>query len=223
MLLMAILMGAVMVGDRLVLGMGAWSWVMLLAYLASLGVLSKAQDLRSWIPAPRQRPPERAAADTQAEPPTHLYARTVAVGVVILLAGFVLAQSADATAEQTGLGESFFGAVFLGLSTSLPELSTVLAAVKLRRYEMAMADVFGTNLFNVTIVVLVDALHSGGPVLSEVSRSAGFGAMLGLLLTGMMTVGVIERRDRTVLRMGYDSFAVMVTYAIGVVVLYRLG
>ena len=52
----------------------------------------------------------------------------------------------------------------LATATSLPEVSMVLAAVRLKRYEMAISDVLSTNLFNVMIIVLVDANHSGEPV-----------------------------------------------------------
>ena len=98
----------------------------------------------------------------------------------------------------------------------------MLAAVRLRRYEMAMADVFGTNLFNVTIIVLVDALHPGGPVLVEAGRFASFGALLAIVLTAVFLVGMIERRDRTVFRMGIDSLIAIACYAGGLAVLYQL-
>jgi cation:H+ antiporter len=143
-------------------------------------------------------------------------------GSTILIAGFLLANSGVALAEQTGLGTSFFGAALLGLSTSLPEISTVLAAVRLQRYDMAMADVFGTNMFNVMIIVLVDALHPGDPVLVEAGRFASFGALLAIVLTAVYLVGMIERRDRTVLRIGIDSLIAIVSYLGGLVVLYQL-
>jgi cation:H+ antiporter len=112
--------------------------------------------------------------------------------------------------------------VLLAGSTSLPEVSTVLAAVRLRRYKMAVSDVFGTNLFNVTIIFAVDVLYAGGPVLAETSRFAGFGALLAIVLTALYLAGMIERRDRTFLRMGYDSIGVLLAYGAGVVVLYQL-
>jgi cation:H+ antiporter len=112
--------------------------------------------------------------------------------------------------------------VALGFATSLPELSTVLESVRLRRYTMAISDVFGTNLFNVTILVLVDALHRGGPVLVEAGPFAATAALLALVLTAIYLVGMLERRDRTLLRMGYDSIAVVLTYAAGLVLLYAL-
>lgn len=49
-----------------------------------------------------------------------------------------------------------------------------------------------------------------------------FAATLGMVVTCIYLIGLLERRDRTFLRMGYDSAAVLVTYAVGVVGLYFL-
>ncbi|HEX6364423.1 MAG TPA: hypothetical protein VFZ93_15810, partial [Albitalea sp.] len=180
-----------------------------------------SQGLASWRPARRGAAPP-PGDDAVRTPLRRLVLGTGVAGAAILVAGFLLATAGEALAAQTGLGTSFFGAVLLGFSTSLPELSTVLAAVRLGRYEMALADVLGTNLFNVTIIVLVDALHPGDPVLMEAGPFAAFGALLALVLTAIFLVGMIERRDRTVLRMGFDSLAAIACYAAGLVVLYQL-
>jgi cation:H+ antiporter len=84
------------------------------------------------------------------------------------------------------------------------------------------AHVFGTNLFNVAIIFVVDALYDGPPVLAEVGAFAGFGALLAIVLTALYLAGMIERRDRTVLRMGFDSLAAFGIYAGGLAVLYQL-
>lgn len=219
--LMAMAIGATVAGDRLVFGLGVWSWLMLAVYPAAIWLLAKSRAPEGWAVSGRH-----AAADDDGEPSEHslrrLIVHTVAAGAAILAAGFLLARTGEAIAEQTGLGTSFFGAVVLGLSTSLPEVSTVIAAVRLKRYEMAISDVFGTNLFNVTIIVLVDALHPGGPVLVEAGPFAAFAALLALVLTAIYLVGLIERRDRTVLHMGWDSLAVVLVYGVGVSVLYTL-
>lgn len=224
MVLLAMVIGATITGDRLVWGMGVWSWLLLMAFMGAIWVVSKSQGLESWIPAERPGS-ESALGDNTADDSVSmrpLLMRTAGVGLLILGAGFLLARSGETLAGQTGLGTGFFGAVLLGFSTSLPEISTVLAAVRLRRYEMAMADVLGTNLFNVTIIVLVDALHPGGPVLVEAGRFASFGALLAIVMTGLYLVGMIERRNRTLLRMGFDSLAALCCYAAGVAVLYQL-
>jgi cation:H+ antiporter len=223
--LLALVVGATLAGDVLVGGMGAWSWAILVAYLAALWIVSKSQGLHTWhpdrpaVPAP---PPEHQQGQPQERSLRRLVAGAAVAGAVILVAGFLLAKTGEALAGQTGLGKSFFGAVLLAASTSLPEISTVLAAVRLRRYEMALSDVLGTNLFNVIILVLVDALHDGEPVLVMAGPFAAFGALLALVLTAIFLVGMLERRDRTVMRMGWDSLAALSCYAAGVVVLYQL-
>lgn len=208
---MALAVGAVVAGDVLVLGVGAWCWLMLGTYLLGLRLLSISKAGEAWKAAPKS-----GARDGGSN------GEGGAAAAAILVAGFVLARSGEALAHQSGLGTGFFGVVVLGMSTSLPEVSTVLAAVRLHQYAMAVSDVFGTNLFNVTIIVLVDALHPGGPVLLESGRFAAFAALLALVLTALYLGGMIERRDRTVLRMGLDSLAVLVLYAAGVAVLYTL-
>ena len=166
----------------------------------------------------KRRPP----ADASEESTARLGLRIGLMGLLIMGAGYVLAQTAQGIAEQSGLGESFVGAVLLGFATSLPEVSTVVAAVRMQRYAMAIGDVFGTNLFNVIILVLIDALHQGPPVLPAAGPFAAFAALMAAAMTLMYVVGLIERRDRTVLRMGVDSLAVIAIYLGGLFILFRL-
>jgi cation:H+ antiporter len=223
MVLLGLVIAPVIAGDRIVAGVGVWSWLMLGAYIMGLRLMTRSQAGTAWqVTRKRNRSNESQGGAEGGRSLRKLSWLTVAAGAAILIAGFLLARTGQGLAEQTGLGTSFFGAVFLGFSTSLPEVSTVLAAVRLRRYEMAISDVFGTNLFNVTIIVLVDALHPGGPVLVEAGRFSSFGALMALVFTAFYIVGMLERRDRTVLRMGLDSAAVVLGYIAGVVVLNGL-
>lgn len=222
-ILMALAVGPVIAGDVLILGIGVWCWLMLSVYVLAIWLLAKSCARDAWHAASRESDKKGDDAGEESQDSLgRLIRQTVAAGAFILAAGFLLASTGDAIAEQTGLGTSFFGAVFLGFSTSLPEISTVIAAVRLKRYEMAISDVFGTNLFNVTIIVLVDALYPGDSVLVEAGRFASFSALLALILTTLFLVGLIERRDRTVLRMGIDSLAAFFVYGAGVAVLYTL-
>jgi cation:H+ antiporter len=206
-----------------VMGVGAWSWLMLLTYLLAVWFIAHSNAGDAWKPATQSKASSASSGgnDSQGLSRTLVF-KTVGVGAVILVAGFLLARTGDALSQQSGLGQSFFGAIFLAFATSLPEWSTVIAALRLRRYEMAISDIFGTNLFNVTIIVLADALHPGGAVMAEGGQFAAFGALLALVLTAIYLVGMLERRDRTFLRMGWDSLAMLAVYGCGVVVLYGL-
>lgn len=219
---------AMVVGDVSVFGIGAWAWGALFAYLACVRVLSLAQGRQPWLAAEGGRV-ARGLIDAQ-EPMRHedgqplrtLLLKTGIVAAAILGAGFVVAKSGEAIAQQTGLGSSFVGFVLIALATSLPELSTALSAAKRGLFTMAISDILGTNLINVAMIFLVDLLDSGEPVLGRVSSFAVFGALLAVVLTGLFQAGLAERRDKAILRMGTDSILVLITYAGGVVLLYTL-
>jgi cation:H+ antiporter len=217
---MALSVTAYVAGDVSVIGLGICSWLMLFVYLASVFMLTKGGKGDAWKPRePRPQPLQRED-ELEDRSLKRLISLIILAAIGILLAGVTLAQTGAALAEQSGLGLSFFGAVFLAVTTSLPEISMTVWLARRARYEMAISGIFGTNLYNVTIIVLVDALHPGKPVLPEVGRPASVGALLGIVLTSIYLVGLIERRNRVLLRMGYDSIAVLFTYAAGLVALY---
>lgn len=147
---------------------------------------------------------------------------TAAAAGAILAAGFALAGTREALAEQTGLGASFVGMLLGGIATSLPEVSTTIAAVRLAQYKMAFADAFGTNLFSTMLLFVADLAYPGGPILNEVDRFSLFAMLLGILLTAVYLAGFVERHHKTMLRMGIDSIIVLVAYSGGLVVLFFL-
>jgi cation:H+ antiporter len=221
---MALSIGAYVAGDVLVLGIGVWCWLMLGVYSTSVFMLSRAKQGDAWKPTRERNKTKKSDTDTDTDERSlaRLGVLIAIAAIAILIAGVTLAQTGTALAEQTGLGMSFFGAVFLAMTTSLPEISMTTVLARRGQYEMAISGIFGTNLFNVTIIVLVDALHPGGPVLPEVGRPASVGALIGIVLTSIFLVGLIERRNRAFMRMGYDSIAVLIAYAAGLVVLYSV-
>lgn len=221
--LFAMVAAATFAPDAPLLGASAWSWSLLFACAAAFAIAAMADPDAAWEPVRRggrARKPKKA--DDGRGPLGALVPKTVAAGAAIAVAGFALAKSGGALAEQSGLGTSFVGATLLAAATSLPEVSTVVGAVRLRQYEMALSDVFGTNIFNIGILFVVDLLYDGPPALAEAGAFAGFAALLALLLTAVFMAGMIERRDRTVARMGIDSMAALGLYAAGVIVLFLL-
>lgn len=225
-LLLSIVAAAIMVGDFPVLGAGVWMWLLLMVTGLSFWVIAQNPGKRSWLASGSDGREERdnqaqahKGSDTSLE---SVITKAAIAGAVIIAAGYVLSRSADVIAEETGLGDSFVGAVFLAISTSLPEVSTVFAAVRRGLFTLAVSDIFGTNLFDIGLLFLVDITGGGDAVINEVGAFSGFAALLGLTVTAIFLVGLAERRDRTIWRMGYDSAAVLVCYLGGLIVLYVL-
>ncbi|MBX9462889.1 MAG: sodium:calcium antiporter [Aquamicrobium sp.] len=231
-LLLSVAAAAMVAGDVGIFGVGLWAWACLFLYVAAVWSLSAARGKRPWLAARnggiddrliRSDERHRHADDGQSASLRPLLIKTSATATVILAAGFVLARSGDAIAQESGLGQSFVGFVLVALATSLPELSTALTAARRGLYTMAISDILGTNLINVALLFMVDLLDTNEEViLNRMDDFAVFGALLAIVLTALFLAGLSERRDRTLLRVGYDSIAVMVTYAVGVAILYTL-
>jgi hypothetical protein len=76
---------------------------------------------------------------------------------------------------------------------------------RMRRYELAFGQVLGTNFINLSLIFLADAVFAGGAVMNEHGRFGTVSALLGTAIIGIMLVGLLERRNKTIMRMEYDS------------------
>jgi cation:H+ antiporter len=219
-IVMGILAFAILAGEVAVFGIGLWSMGVLILSVASFWLASRYAARAPWHVRPSVDVEEAEKKDRAKFSLTRLAARTVFLGLGILIAGTVLATSADALAEITGIGSAMIGLVLVALATSLPELSTITAAVKRKRYEMALGDVFGTNLLTMALIFVADVAYREGAILSEAGGFEVAASLLAGIVTGIFIVGLLERRDRTILRMGYDSLAAIAVFFGGLVLLY---
>ena len=122
-----------------------------------------------------------------------LWIQLLAAAGFILLASNFLAKSADIIALRTGLGRSFIGVVLLATATSLPELGTGVSAITLvDAPDLAVGDAFGSNLFNLFIIGILDLFwrNSGSPILNSVSTTSVFVGILGILVISITIIAI---------------------------------
>ncbi|MCU1688290.1 MAG: sodium/calcium exchanger rane region [Pseudonocardiales bacterium] len=141
--------------------------------------------------------------------------------LLTLVAGVAIERSGESFFGNLGLSGVLFGATVLAAATSLPEVSTGLAAARRGDYKLAMGDIFGGNAFLPVLFLLVP-LISGKAVLPYAQASDIYLTALGALLTIVYLAGVVFRPQRQILRMGVDSLAVLVLYVIGIIGLIAL-
>ena len=139
-----------------------------------------------------------------------------AAAVVTLVAGALLEMSGVQAADHVGLSGVLFGATVLAAATSLPELSTGLTAVRSGDYQLAFGDIFGGNAF-LPVLLLLATVVSGKAVLPNAHNSDLYLTALGALLTIIYMAGLLFRPARQHARMGVDSIAVLVVYAVGLI------
>lgn len=145
-----------------------------------------------------------------------------AIAVVGL--GIWLSFIGDRIAATTGLSASFVGSLFLATSTSLPEIASSLAAIRIGAIDMAIANVLGSNLFNIAILSVYDMADGRANFWASLSNANGFTAVMAMMMTGVVIISLMVRMSpRRPSRISWDGLALMAMYLGAVVMLYILG
>lgn len=157
-----------------------------------------------------------------------VYGRTAAASLVLVISAWWLTQTGDVLSEHPiealgrPLGATFVGALFLALATSLPEIVTAIAAVRIGNLDLALGNIFGSNMFNILVIPMLkgvsllrgDSLLMGGDRFTATTNL--FAGMLAILLTGIAVAGLTYRSERKLLRrFGFDSVLIGLVYACG--------
>lgn len=102
------------------------------------------------------------------------------IALVVILSKLAVDSAID-IADSLGLASSIIGATVIGLGTSLPELATTIQALKKRLFGMALGNIFGSCITNVTLVLGISSLLS----FSEVNVLAVENIMFYVLLSSL--------------------------------------
>jgi cation:H+ antiporter len=134
-----------------------------------------------------------------------------------------LVRSANEIAVITGLGATFVGTALVATVTSLPELVATIAAVRIGAPDMAIGNLFGSNLFNMFTLGLADVFFTQGRFLAVIDPAFLMVGLLGLVMTGMGLVGNLARLERRFLFIEIDALLLILTYIAGMWLLYSRG
>ena len=204
--------------------------ILFLAYVCSLWVIYRYEGHPRWEPRGEiAQPPESARDIKDAHQQEYknvsnawLVGYFAIASSIVLSGGYFVAISGEVIAEQTGMGQSFIGATLVALATSLPEVSTTYSAVRFGAYSMAAANILGTNSLEIALFLPAEIAYRDGNIMDALQPSAAFLASLGIIVTSLYLWGILERRDKTILGMGADSFAVLLVYLAGLSVFYTM-
>jgi cation:H+ antiporter len=154
----------------------------------------------------------------------------LAIPVIVFLAsagsaiyfGGGLAKYGDALASLTGLGRLFVGSILVALATSLPELSTNIAAVRLTtpNPELAVGNIFGANMMNMFTLAVVALMFGGKAFLQRVSPEQGYLIVLAAVITATAVVFGAIKMDLAFWQIGLTSLILMAVYLAGMGLVY---
>lgn len=117
---------------------------------------------------------------------------------MILVTAPFMAESAGQIADNTGLGKTFVGTTLVAFSTSLPEFVSTITAVRMGAFDLALGNIFGSNAFNMILLVPLDFFYRGS-LLASVSVIHVFTCFATILITSVAVMGQlyqVEKRKR---------------------------
>lgn len=151
---------------------------------------------------------------------TSLWVRFGFYALTIGVAGYVVARSGVAIAEQTGISKLVVGELFTAISTSLPELVTSIAAVRQGALTLAVGDIIGGNSFDVLFIAFADMAYRQGSIYHALTQSQSFIIALTILMTGILLLGLLRREKHGIGNIGFESFSILLLYIGGFSLLF---
>lgn len=147
--------------------------------------------------------------------------RYAVAAVAVVAAGSMLPFIAADLADQMGWSHSFVGTQFVAAVTSLPEVTVTLAALRMGAIDMAIANLLGSNLFNIAILAVDDVFYLQGPLLADVSPVHTVTALSAIAMSAVVVIGLLTRpRERIGGVVSWPSLALVVIYLINSFALY---
>lgn len=125
----------------------------------------------------------------------------------LVIGGELIVKSAVNIATRLGVTEAIIGLTVVALGTSLPELATSVIAAYKHNSDIAIGNVFGSNIFNVFFVLGTSACVNPLPAYNGIELDACMAA-LGGIITWLV---VKANHDRKVTRWG--GFILLVVYS----------
>jgi cation:H+ antiporter len=144
-------------------------------------------------------------------------------GAGLLVTAPAFAWSAKRIAELSGLGTTFVGTWLVGLATSMPEMVTAVAALRLGAVDLAVGNLFGSNALNMVVFFAMDLAYPGGSIFAALDPAHALSALLAVVLMALGLAAIVLRSEgrRSLLEPG--SALMIAVYLSGLVLLYTFA
>lgn len=114
----------------------------------------------------------------------HVLLKFFLVGLFMVIVSILLTLVVNLIAgKNPNVASSFIGAILLGITTSMPEVTTFITLVKMKSFDLALSDIIGSNLFNLLILAIGDIFLKNKEIYYFVDKESMFLLIFGFILT----------------------------------------
>lgn len=189
-------------------------------YVAGLYLLREQRTNPMWHPEVTDDTVEDQPQPITDRSMARLWASFTLLAATMFVAGYVVGQSGLGVVEATGASGSLIGSTVTSGISSLPELVTLLAAVRIRALTLGVGDIVGGNVFDALQITVADLAYRDGPLYADAGPSGLLLLGAAILTTGMLTAGLLMRDRRGI---GFEGVAIPLVYVLAIVGVAYLG
>lgn len=139
---------------------------------------------------------------------------------IVIGTSLVLPIFAERIALQSGLSNTFVGTLLLAASTSLPEIAVSLSAVRLGSIDIAVGNLFGSNIFNVFTLAVDDLFYTNGDLLKDASDLHIITVLSTIIMSSIAIAGLTFRVKRKRFILALDTLLILLAYVGNIILLY---
>jgi cation:H+ antiporter len=140
---------------------------------------------------------------------------------IIVFAGTKLTKNAAVVAEHVGIGTAWVGALMLPLATSLPELVTTLRAVMIDAPDLALGNILGSCLYNLSLLAVIDVVEGRGPLTARINKGHAIVASLSIITICLASMAVTGLFTATLGWIGFETILIALVYVLGSRFIFR--
>ncbi len=135
-----------------------------------------------------------------------IFARFALFSVLLVISSIGITFASDMIALKLNLDVTLAGALLLGIATSLPELASCIALVKIGNLNAMVGNILGSNIFNLFILLVADVSFTAGSLYIANPQSRNlvfFGlismfAILGILIANIKKESLPHKTNKAI-------------------------
>jgi cation:H+ antiporter len=169
--------------DYTVVGISVYSIILLVLYACSIKFMAGDSA-------------ESEGEDTSDLTLKQIIIRFIIMAVLLVTASIFITIATDHLTEEFNLGKTVGGALFLGVATSLPELTSSIALIRKGNFNACAGNVMGSGVFNFCIISVADILYRGGSVYISKDKSSSYLNIFGLAAAAVVGAILIMKQRK---------------------------
>ncbi len=187
--------------------MGLYTPIIILVYLAAMRSIHRYEQrtLDQYTEVSAERYPEITLREA--------IAGYLIAAIVIIISGSLLPFIATGISSAMGWGQSFVGSLLVAAVTSAPEVIVTISALRLGAIDMAIANLLGSNLFDILVLAIDDLFYTKGPLLASVDSNHIITVFTAVMMSLLVIIGLVFRPQRwAVLKLTWISLSLLLLY-----------